>query len=134
MVVLRKDLATQMSPEGSTQSSPKHEPSFLPSPILVNIIEEMESHFPKLEVRDVQVDDQVTVEAKPSSLKMSETAKCLSMVKREEAKIIAWENLQKAKAEAKIRKLESKLEKPSSSSMDNILKKHRPVQKKAEEM
>ncbi|PKU66809.1 hypothetical protein MA16_Dca026499 [Dendrobium catenatum] len=105
MLVLTKDVATQMSPEGSSQSSPKHEPSYLPSPILVNTIEELESHFPKLEVRDVQVDDQVTVtrwtkkqiargsdkrstniiewkrktvEAKTSGWKMSETAKCLS--------------------------------------------------------
>ncbi|XP_020671931.1 uncharacterized protein LOC110091957 [Dendrobium catenatum] len=161
MLVLTKDVATQMSPEGSSQSSPKHEPSYLPSPILVNTIEELESHFPKLEVRDVQVDDQVTVtrwtkkqiargsdkrstniiewkrktvEAKTSGWKMSETAKCLSKVKREEAKIIAWENLQKAKAEAEIRKLEMKLEKRRSSSMDKILKKLKSAQKKAEEM
>ncbi|XP_020599356.1 uncharacterized protein LOC110038795 isoform X2 [Phalaenopsis equestris] len=160
-IVLRKDVATQMSPEGSNQSSPKHESSFLPSPLLVNGIEELESHFPKLEVRDVQVDDQVTVtrwtkkqigcgsekrltnlmewkrktvEAKPSGWKISETPRSFSKVKREEAKIIAWENLQKAKAEAEIRKLEMKLEKRRSSSMDKILKKLKSAQKKAEEM
>ncbi|KAI4982340.1 hypothetical protein ZWY2020_022832 [Hordeum vulgare] len=40
-----------------------------------------------------------------------ERERCISKCKREEAKITAWENLQKAKAEAAIRKLEMKLEK-----------------------
>ncbi|KAL5131684.1 putative leucine-rich repeat receptor-like serine/threonine-protein kinase [Glycine soja] len=43
--------------------------------------------------------------------------------KSEEAKISAWENLQKAKAEAAIRKLEMKLEKRRASSMDKIMNK-----------
>lgn len=161
MAVLRKDVGIQMTPNGSTQSSPKHESSFLPSPSVVNTIEELESHFSKLDIRDVQVDDHVTltrwtkkqiargfdkrstntiewkrktVEAKPTGFEVSGTAKCLSKVKREEAKISAWENLQKAKAEAAIRKLEMKLEKQRSSSMDKILKKLRLAQIKAKEM
>ncbi|KAK9151158.1 hypothetical protein Syun_009467 [Stephania yunnanensis] len=56
------------------------------------------------------------------------------LVKREEAKIIAWENLQKAKTEAAIRKLEIKLKKKSSSSMDRIMKKLRLAKRKAQEM
>ncbi|KAK9162734.1 hypothetical protein Syun_003636 [Stephania yunnanensis] len=55
-------------------------------------------------------------------------------VKREEAKIITWENLQKAKAEAAIRKMEMKLENKRSSSMDRIMKKLRLAQRKAQEM
>ncbi|KAA3488799.1 Remorin family protein isoform 1 [Gossypium australe] len=55
-------------------------------------------------------------------------------MKREEAKITAWENLQKAKAEAAIRKLEMKLEKKRSSSMDKIMNKLRSAQKRAQDM
>ncbi|PKA55442.1 Uncharacterized protein AXF42_Ash006644 [Apostasia shenzhenica] len=161
MEVLKKDVATQMSPEGSAQSSPRNGPLLLQSHISSNPVEELVSYFPKLEVREMQVDDQVTVkrwskkqiargsdkrsmniiewkrktvDAKTACWDSSETAKCLSKVKREEAKILAWENLQKAKAEAAIRKLEMKLEKKRSSSMDKILKKLSSAQKKAEEM
>ncbi|KAJ6795361.1 uncharacterized protein M6B38_224830 [Iris pallida] len=156
--VLRKDVATQMSPDGSPRSSPKERPS--PSQPLAHPIEELESHFSKLEVRDVQVDDRVTVtrwskkhiarnrrstsiiewkkktvEAKDSSSRweVAETAKSISKYKREEAKITAWENLQKAKAEAAIRKLEMKLEKKRFSSMEKILNKLRSAQSKAKE-
>lgn len=161
LVVLRKDVAIQMSPQGSTHSSPKHSPSFPPSPLVVNAIEMLESRFPKLSVRDVQVDDQVTVtrwtkkqiargfdkrptsiiewkkkmdEIKASSFVVSDTKRGLSKVKRDEDKISAWEHLQKAKAEAAIRELEMKLEKRRSSSMNKILKQLRSAQKKAEEM
>ncbi|KAB5526685.1 hypothetical protein DKX38_020532 [Salix brachista] len=65
---------------------------------------------------------------------VSEAGKSISKVKREEAKITAWENLQKAKAEAQIRKLEMKLEKKRSSSMDRIMNKLRSAQKRAQEM
>ncbi|KAI8000656.1 hypothetical protein LOK49_LG09G02453 [Camellia lanceoleosa] len=58
----------------------------------------------------------------------------LSIIKRKEAKITAWKNLEMAKAEAAIRKLEMKLEKKRSSSMDKIMKKLRSAQKKAQEM
>ncbi|WOL20016.1 hypothetical protein Cni_G28818 [Canna indica] len=158
--VLRKDVATQMSPEGSTESSPKERP-LSPSLASAPQIEELESHFSKLQVRDVQVDDRVTVtrwskkhvargtdkrsasiiewkkktvEANTSPWEVTDTAKSVSKFKREEAKITAWENLQKAKAEAEIRKLEMKLEKKRSSSMEKILNKLRSAQKKAQEM
>ncbi|MQM14804.1 hypothetical protein Taro_047743 [Colocasia esculenta] len=160
-VTLRKDVATQMSPQDSGQSSPKEEPHFSPSTASSPTIEELQSHFSKLEVRDVQVDDRVTVtrwskkhiargtdksssniiewkkktvESRASSWEVAETSKCISKSKREEAKITAWENLQKAKAEAAIRKLEMKLEKKRSSSMDKILSTLKSAQRKAQEM
>lgn len=152
-----------MSPDGSARSSTKERPSFSASPPSAHPIEELESHFSKMEIRDVQVDDRVTVtrwskkhiargsdrrstniiewkkktvEAKASSSRweVAETAKSISKYKREEAKITAWENLQKAKAEAAVRKLEMKLEKKRSSSMDKILNKLRSAQRKAQEM
>ncbi|GFS33245.1 remorin family protein [Actinidia rufa] len=105
--VSRRDMATQMSPDVS------------------NLL--------KFEVRDVQVDERVTVtrwskkhgarfsgkgsenvdnwkkkalEVRSSVWEVSEAAKSISKMKREEAKISAWENLQRAKSEAAIRKLE----------------------------
>ncbi|KAG6522064.1 hypothetical protein ZIOFF_019198 [Zingiber officinale] len=156
--ILRKDVATQMSTDGSTSSSPREKPSS-PSSASASAIEELASHFSKLEVRDVQVDDSVTVtrwsrkhtaqdsnrqspriirwkktEGKTCAWDVSKTANSISEKKREEAKITAWENLQKAKAEAEIRKLEMKLEKKRSSSMEKILNKLRLAQSKAQEM
>ncbi|XP_076932352.1 uncharacterized protein LOC143597857 [Bidens hawaiensis] len=64
----------------------------------------------------------------------TEGAMKLSKLQKEEARITAWENLQNAKAEASIRKLEMKLEKKKSASLDKILNRHRAAQKKAEEM
>uniref|UniRef100_A0A5B6Z911 Remorin C-terminal domain-containing protein n=1 Tax=Davidia involucrata TaxID=16924 RepID=A0A5B6Z911_DAVIN len=160
--VSRRDMATQMSPEGSPHSSPKRRPSLsLSTSSALPIVELPSVHSSKLEVRDVQVDERVTVtrwskkhkarftgkgsenvddwkkkaaEARSSAWEVSETAKSISKVKREEAKITAWENLQKAKAEAEIRKLEMKLEKKRSSSMDKIMNKLRSAQRKAQEM
>ncbi|CAL5383726.1 unnamed protein product [Camellia sinensis] len=159
--VSRRDMATQMSPEDSPYSSPRRL-SFSPSTPSVFPIVELESpKTSKLEVRDVQVDERVTVtrwskkhrarfpgrgsenvddwkkkavEVRSSAWEVSEAAKSISKMKREEAKITAWENLEKAKAEAAIRKLEMKLEKKRSSSMDKIMKKLRSAQKKAQEM
>ncbi|PSS19748.1 Remorin, C-terminal protein [Actinidia chinensis var. chinensis] len=160
--VSRRDMATQMSPEGSPHSSPRQRPSFSPSTSSVLSIMQSENvQSSKLEVRDVQVDERVTMtrwskkhrvrfsgkglentdewkkkdlEAESSSWEVSEAAKSISKLKREEAKVTAWENLQMAKAEAAIRKLEMKLEKKRSSSMDRIMKKLRSAQKKAQEM
>ncbi|RLN07101.1 hypothetical protein C2845_PM11G24750 [Panicum miliaceum] len=158
--IIKKDVATQMSPEDSISSSPKarHSCSSLPSG---HLLREANSHTPKPEIRDVQVDDQVTVtrwskrhvtrgsdkrstniiewrkkttETRAPSFDEKERERCMSKCKREEAKITAWENLQKAKAEAAIRKLEMKLEKKRSSSIDKILGKLRSAQKKAEDM
>ncbi|KAF5747006.1 hypothetical protein HS088_TW06G01183 [Tripterygium wilfordii] len=161
-VASSRDMATQMSPESSTNSSPKRRSSFSTStPSALQIVEAQSVHSSKSEVRDVQVDERVTVTrwskkqrprilgkgsemtddwrkkdmvTRSSSWNITETAKSISKVKREEAKITAWENLQKAKAEAAIRKLEMKLEKKRSSSMDKIMTKLRAAQKKAQEM
>ncbi|KAK1620128.1 hypothetical protein QYE76_025645 [Lolium multiflorum] len=159
--IIKKDVATQMSPDDSIiSSSPKarHSCSSLPSG---HAIREPSNNTPKVEVRDVEVDDQVTVtrwskrhitrgsdkrstnivewrkkttEPRAPSFDEKERESCISKCKREEAKITAWENLQKAKAEAAIRKLEMKLEKKRSSSMDRILGKLRSAQKKAQDM
>ncbi|KAL1316257.1 hypothetical protein AAHE18_15G053300 [Arachis hypogaea] len=64
----------------------------------------------------------------------SESTMDITKIQKQEAKIVAWESQQKAKAEAAIRKLEMKLEKKRSSSMDKILNKLRRAQMKAEKM
>ncbi|KAJ6685890.1 hypothetical protein OIU79_015825 [Salix purpurea] len=160
--VSKRDMATQMSPEGSNHSSPTRQPSFSAStPSTLPIVELQSVNSYKSEVRDVQVDERVTVtrwskkhrarnhrksseiiddwrkkaaDTLSSGWDVSEAGKSISKVKREEAKITAWENLQKAKAEAAIRKLEMKLEKKRSSSMDRIMDKLRSAQKRAQEM
>ncbi|KAK1433482.1 hypothetical protein QVD17_10392 [Tagetes erecta] len=162
--VSRRDMATQMSPEGSPYSSPTMRNSKSIS-LPTSILPVEETRLSKADVRDVQVDDQVSLSRwskktrtripgrrsdsamvddwKRKSLEVrsgsgdwevSEMTSSLSKVKREEAKITAWENLQKAKAEAAIRKLEMKLEKKRSSSMDKIMNKLKSAQKKAQEM
>ncbi|XP_065634227.1 uncharacterized protein LOC112003292 isoform X2 [Quercus suber] len=156
--VSRRDMATQMSPEGSSHSSPERRLSFSASnPSALPIVELQSVPSSKLEVRDVQVDERVTMtrwskkhkarfpgkgsdnvdnwKKKDLDAQSSDwDIKTISKLKREEAKINAWENLQKAKAEAAIRKLEMKLEKKRSSSMDKIMNKLRSAQKRAQEM
>ncbi|WOG98993.1 hypothetical protein DCAR_0418339 [Daucus carota subsp. sativus] len=160
--VSRRDMATQMSPERSPHSSPRERHSFASSTNSgLPIVEWQNSHSSKQEVRDVQVDERVTMtrwckknksrttgkvlgngddwkrkalEIRSTNWEVSETSNTISNTKREEARITAWENLQKAKAEAAIRKLEMKLEKKRSSSMDKIMKKLKLAQKKAREM
>ncbi|KAM2913815.1 hypothetical protein COP2_044422 [Malus domestica] len=159
--VSRRDMATQMSPD-SAHSSPRARASFSASTSSGLPIMEVQSvASSKSEVRDVQVDERVTVtrwskkhksrrpgkgshfgdswkkkdaDVRSAAWDLSDTSKSISKVDREEAKITAWENLQKAKAEAAIRKLEMKLEKKRSSSMDKIMNKLRSAQKKAQDM
>ncbi|KAL0380885.1 UNVERIFIED_CONTAM: hypothetical protein Sangu_0152800 [Sesamum angustifolium] len=153
-VVYRRDMATQMSPEGSTHSSSKGRLSFstLPSSVPA-LFHPHSNHAAKDEIRDVQVDkgttmarqskkqgikkmkkDSANVDYLPLPWNASEASKNASRLQREEAKITAWENLQKAKAEAAIRKLEMKLEKERSASMDKILNKLRAAEMKARAM
>ncbi|TKY75059.1 Remorin, C-terminal [Spatholobus suberectus] len=160
--VSRRDMATQMSPQGSPCSSPNLRPSFSAStPSTLPITELRTVASSKVDIRDVQVDEHVTVtrwskkhralftgrgsehveswkkkeiSTQSSTWDISETSKTVSKAKSEEAKISAWENLQKAKAEAAIRKLEMKLEKRRAFSMDKIMSKLRLAQKKAQEM
>jgi hypothetical protein len=58
--IIKKDAATQMSPDDSISSSPKARQSCSSLPT-GHLIKESNSHIPKPEIRDVQVDDQVTV-------------------------------------------------------------------------
>ncbi|GLT38997.1 hypothetical protein SLA2020_132070 [Shorea laevis] len=161
-MVSQRDMATQMSSESSScHSSPKERSSVGPSPPSTLLSVEQNDHPSKLEVREVQVDKRVTMTnwskrhgsrvmkkdlpdvedfyhtdgvASASSFDISVAATGLSKLQREEAKISAWENLQRAKAEAAIQKLEVKLEKKRSASMDKILNKLRMAQMKAEDM
>ncbi|MED6110549.1 hypothetical protein PIB30_044035 [Stylosanthes scabra] len=153
----KRDKGTQMSPADGTESDLHSSPESSAA----SAIDQHGCHSPKLEVRDVQVDSQATVirgskryatkstktesinkefrensteTSQFSSWDIEESASDISKLKREEAKIIAWENLQRAKAEAAIRKLEMKLEKKRSSSMDKILNKLRKAETKAENM
>ncbi|KAK1410272.1 hypothetical protein QVD17_36807 [Tagetes erecta] len=154
-VVSRRDMATQMSPIDSRESSPKRRlmVSTSPPPILTTI--EPNFHLSAREVvRDVQVDKRVTMTKQPKRRTKrieknrstevkdlpltwkptTEEAMELSKLQKEEARITAWENLQNAKAEAAIRKLEMKLEKKKSDSMDKIMNKLKYAQMKAQEM
>ncbi|KAL3525688.1 hypothetical protein ACH5RR_014060 [Cinchona calisaya] len=151
-VISRRDMATQMSPEGSTHSSPKGRSSFSAFPLPIPAADEQHDYSAKVEVRDVQVDNGATVTSQSKKLgrrklrkkssdfkdlslqwDVSGAAKGSSKLQREEAKINAWENLQKAKAEAAIRKLEMKLEKKRSASVDKILNKLRAARTKAQQ-
>ncbi|CAN4082907.1 unnamed protein product [Withania somnifera] len=144
----RRDMATQMSPDGSTQASPQERSSFIPPGV-----EQSKQHATKVEIRDVQVDKGASISGLPRKSRVRESkkelpdvsdsnspwnvadrAKSMTKSQREEARITAWENLQKAKAEAEIRKLEVKLEKRRSASMDKILNKLRHAQLKAQDM
>ncbi|XP_057759327.1 uncharacterized protein LOC130979797 [Arachis stenosperma] len=140
----RRDQGTQMSP-------PESEDDANSSPI--SAMDQTHGHSGKLEVRDVEVDSEATVirwpkghatklnsfqesntEIQTSCLDIPESTMDITKIQKEEAKIVAWESQQKAKAEAAIRKLEMKLEKKRSSSMDKILNKLRRAQMKAEKM
>ncbi|CAM8918993.1 unnamed protein product [Rhodiola kirilowii] len=150
--VSRRDIATQMSPIDSTNSSFKRNSSSCNE-------DQAQSQFVRM--RDVEMDEKITIgslknihrsslsnkssrrvndctkkEMVPQSSAWSstKTAKRLGTSTRDEARIIAWENLQKAKADAAIQKLEMKLEKKKASSMNKIVKKLKSAQKKAQEM
>ncbi|KAK4773012.1 hypothetical protein SAY87_028031 [Trapa incisa] len=151
--ISRRDMATQMSPKSSICSSPETRTSIHRSPpnakleevrdVLMdrrsNAISWSKRHAARLKRKDragpKDSQDEFSSEIRASSSwDIRETAKNTSRADREEAKITAWENLQKAKAEAAIRKLEMKLEKKRSSSMDRILNKLRRAELKAQEM
>ncbi|KAJ8770672.1 hypothetical protein K2173_021319 [Erythroxylum novogranatense] len=156
--ISRRDMATQMSPEGTNHSSTTGSSS---PPTNPPELESQKDNTSKMEVREVRVDKRSTMinrwskrpscisnkgsaglkdykenyrQARKSSWDISDAASDFSKLQREEAKITAWENLQKAKADAAVRKLEMKLEKKRSSSMDKILSKLRSAEMRAEEM
>ncbi|GAB2227339.1 hypothetical protein Droror1_Dr00009157 [Drosera rotundifolia] len=109
----------------------------------------LSSSHPQLEVRDVKVDEEASSyrSSRERSMKLNRSSSTchlnlsfsalngkLSKFQREEENIDAWENLQKAKAEAAIRKLEMKLEEKKSTSMARIMKKLKQSQTIAQEM
>lgn len=155
LVVSQRDIATQMSPVGSNASSPKGKLSFStsPPPPIPFAVDLSDDHSAKLEIRDVQVDKGTTItrqskrhgvrrkkkrspDVKDLALtwETAEGAMRTSKLQKEEARITAWENLQNAKAEAAIQKLEMKLEKKRSASIDKILNKLKVAQVKAQDM
>ncbi|XP_073157608.1 uncharacterized protein [Henckelia pumila] len=130
-----EDAPTQMSPEGSVNSSSKR--TFLYS--ILNSSSSCPNTNPGAEdeIRDVQVDKSTSTgqESKQQGQRNMEKLKNVQVkLLKEAAKISAWENLQQAKADAAIQKLEMKLEKKRSVSMDKILNKLRAAQMKAEAM
>ncbi|XP_027125484.1 uncharacterized protein [Coffea arabica] len=72
-------------------------------------------------------------ESKAYAWEEEEKTKCCIRYQREEAKIQAWVNLQRAKAEAQSRKLEMKVEKMRSNLEEKLMKKMAIVHRKAEE-
>nr|VDD03138.1 unnamed protein product [Brassica rapa] len=154
--VSRRDMATQMSPEGSIRLSPERECSLSSSsPTARSIVKLLNARVNRAEAKDLQVDEKVTVtrwSKRHRSLHHGDSSNMRDHLHgqdrdpqgltwyNEEARIISWQNLQKAKAEAEIRKLEVfffhlvKLEKKRSSSMARIMRKVKSAEKKAEEM
>ncbi|KAL3840406.1 hypothetical protein ACJIZ3_024997 [Penstemon smallii] len=60
--VSRRDMATQMSPESSINSSPRRRSSFtLSTPSILPIVESQNMHSARSEIRDVPIDERVTV-------------------------------------------------------------------------
>ena len=60
--ILRRDMATQMSPEGSQCSSPNEGTSFsVSTPSVLPITELLDISSSKMDIRDVQVDERVTM-------------------------------------------------------------------------
>ncbi|RZB78502.1 hypothetical protein D0Y65_029071 [Glycine soja] len=113
------DKGTQMSPPEPENDAP------------TSTMDQQNNLSAKLEVRDVEIDSEASIirwskshvpklsllpgkhsrkisrtETKASGLDNAESTLDSSKIQREEAKIVAWESLQKAKAEAEIRKLE----------------------------
>ncbi|XP_047968408.1 uncharacterized protein LOC125212323 [Salvia hispanica] len=141
--VKHKDMKTQINPDRRLSFSAS--PSLGPASLHQNDVPAS-----KDEVRDVQVDKGITtagqpkkqevimvkdlihIQNMPSPWNADHYSKVTSKLQREDAKITAWENLQKAKAEAAVRELEMKLEKKKSASMDKIMNKLRASEMEAQ--
>ncbi|XP_021837802.1 uncharacterized protein [Spinacia oleracea] len=147
--ISRRDMATEMFPSSQssgTCSSPKSSVSNTsPRPLLVLRNESRRDiQTPEFEVRDVQVDKQSSTASRSSHQNEHVVRNNYSnsttgiqpdiKISKKEARINAWENLQKAKAEAAIQKLEEKLEKKRALSMDKIIRNLRRAEIKAGKM
>ncbi|KAL0660455.1 hypothetical protein Bca4012_081040 [Brassica carinata] len=147
-VVTRRDIATQMTPNNNHHSPRELSVSVIEPPPCrgggearevkmdkgARLIKHPKRRVMSSSSRIIRRDHQPEAEANSASWDISEPAMTLFKLHREEAKIAAWENLQKAKAEAAMRKLEVKLEKKKSASMDKILSKLQTAKVKAQEM
>lgn len=103
--IYRKDVATQMSPKRSSPSSPKEMP-FSPSPTSAPPLGEPRGHFSKFEVRDVQIDDRVTVTRwSKKHISRGSDKRSTSIIewkkKTDETNTSAWEVADTAKATSK---------------------------------
>ncbi|KAI5077854.1 hypothetical protein GOP47_0007678 [Adiantum capillus-veneris] len=74
------------------------------------------------------------LEARVSAWEDVERAKHLAKFKREQAKIEAWESLQRAEADAELRKLEVKLQKMRFEGREKIMGRLGAAQRRAQEM
>ncbi|CAA3008669.1 Hypothetical predicted protein [Olea europaea subsp. europaea] len=72
--------------------------------------------------------------SRPRTREEEEKTKSCLRYQREEANIQAWVNLQNAKAEAKSRKLEVKVQKMRSNLEEKLMKRMAVVHRKAEEL
>ncbi|XP_042042075.1 remorin 1.4-like isoform X1 [Salvia splendens] len=145
--VKHKDMKTQINHDGNVRLSFSASPALGPASLHQNDVPAS-----KDEVRDVQVDkgmatagqskkqevikvkDLIHIQNMPSHWNAAEDSKEISKLQRDEAKITAWENLQKAKPEAAVRELEMKLEKKKSASTDKIMNKLRASEMEAQAM
>lgn len=104
--VSRRDMATQMSPESSNPASPERRPSFSPSSSVLQIVELQSVNSSKLEIRDVQVDERVTMTRWSKKHRSRIPGKCSENIdgwkkKVVEARSSAWEVSETAKSISK---------------------------------
>ncbi|KAH7423446.1 hypothetical protein KP509_12G056000 [Ceratopteris richardii] len=97
-----------------------------------------ELHSPMLKAQDVEPShEKLEDNAAPPTQNAAweeERSKYVSKFAREEARIDAWENHQKAKAEAELKKLEMKLERLRAQATEKIMNKMAAAHLRAEEM
>ncbi|GJX20319.1 terminase small subunit, remorin [Tanacetum coccineum] len=122
-IVSRRDMATQMSPVCSPESSP---------PYIASPVERGNHHSARLEIRDVQM-EQCKCQSSRKRKQGSLLGKTYRMQKHRHQsgnlRCVHCDNKRDTHSNSKM-----KLEKKKSASMDKILNKHRAAQMKAQEM
>ncbi|MCD7451204.1 hypothetical protein HAX54_010091 [Datura stramonium] len=88
-IVSRRDMATQMSPDDSTHSSPEGRRTSISGESQENGVRNTKERLTRCSDSNLHWDD-------------ADARRSMPKLQREEARITAWENLQKAKAEAAI--------------------------------
>ncbi|KAL2336345.1 hypothetical protein Fmac_010791 [Flemingia macrophylla] len=128
-MVQHRDVGTEMTPLGSSTTSRCPTPYDLVVPWSSSEEEEIEiSKSLRHNASHIADSDYIT-----AAWEEEERTKCCLRYQREEAKIQAWVNLQNAKAEARSRKLEVKIQKMRSNLEEKLMKKMSVVHRKAEE-